>query len=101
MSMSNRRILVTGAAGFIGAFLCRRLLEEGAARVVGLDNVNGYYDVRIKEERLRMLARAAGGGAGDADPRASPRAPSSSCGATCATWGSWSGCSRRTGSTSS
>ena len=68
MSMSNRRILVTGAAGFIGAFLCRRLLEEGAARVVGLDNVNGYYDVRIKEERLRMLARAAGGGAGDADP---------------------------------
>ncbi|CVH77490.1 dTDP-glucose 4,6-dehydratase [Coriobacteriaceae bacterium CHKCI002] len=66
---SNGSVLITGAAGFIGAFLCRRLLEEGGARVVGLDNVNDYYDVRIKEERLRMLARAAGGGEGDADPR--------------------------------
>lgn len=59
-------ILVTGAAGFIGAFLCRRLLE-GGARVVGLDNMNGYYDVGIKEARLRMLAEAAGGRADNAD----------------------------------
>ena len=97
MEKDERVVFVTGAAGFIGAFLCRRLLEEGGARVVGLDNVNDYYDVRIKEERLRMLARAAGGGEGDADPRA----PSSSCGATCATWLFWSGCSPKAASTSS
>ena len=60
-------ILVTGAAGFIGAFLCRRLLKATGARVVGLDNVNDYYDVGIKEGRLRMLTEAAGGKAEDAD----------------------------------
>lgn len=60
-------VLVTGAAGFIGAFLCRRLLKATNARVVGLDNVNDYYDVGIKEERLRILAEAAGGEAEDAD----------------------------------
>lgn len=60
-------ILVTGAAGFIGAFLCRCLLEEGDACVVGFDNVNDYYDVGIKEGRLRMLAEAAGGSPEDAD----------------------------------
>ena len=63
----NRRVLVTGAAGFIGAFLCRRLLVDGC-EVVGLDNVNDYYDPGIKLDRLRMLAEAAGGEAPDADP---------------------------------
>nr|WP_216662449.1 NAD-dependent epimerase/dehydratase family protein [Adlercreutzia sp. ZJ473] len=67
MENTVNRILVTGAAGFIGAFLCRRLLEDGGCEVVGLDNVNGYYDVGIKEDRLQMLAEAAGGSAGDAD----------------------------------
>ena len=81
----SAKVLITGAAGFIGAFLCRRLLEEGGARVVGLDNVNDYYDVRIKEGRLRMLARAAGGGAGTPTRRASRSAPSSSCAGICAT----------------
>ena len=42
-----KNILVTGAAGFIGAFLAKRLLERGD-NVVGADNVNDYYDVRIK-----------------------------------------------------
>jgi UDP-glucuronate 4-epimerase len=46
--------LVTGVAGFIGFHLARRLLAEGAL-VVGLDNVNDYYDVRLKEARLRIL----------------------------------------------
>ena len=61
-------VLVTGAAGFIGAFLCKRLLEGGGCRVVGLDNMNAYYDPGLKGERLRMLARAAGGQGHEADP---------------------------------
>ena len=59
-------VLVTGAAGFIGAFLCKRLLETTNVKVVGFDNLNDYYDVGIKHDRLRMLARAAGGVEGDA-----------------------------------
>lgn len=47
-------ILVTGAAGFIGYTLCQRLIQEGAD-VVGLDNMNNYYDVRLKEARLALL----------------------------------------------
>ncbi len=49
------RILVTGAAGFIGYHLSRRLLDRGDA-VVGLDNLNEYYDVSLKEARLARLA---------------------------------------------
>ena len=50
-----RKVLVTGAAGFIGAFLAKKLLEETDDVIVGFDNVNAYYDVGIKEDRLRML----------------------------------------------
>lgn len=45
-------VLVTGAAGFIGAFLCKRLLEAINDEAVGLDNLNNYY-VSLKEERLK------------------------------------------------
>lgn len=47
-------ILVTGAAGFIGFHVCRELLERGE-RVTGVDNLNDYYDVSLKEARLSML----------------------------------------------
>ena len=49
-----KKILVTGVAGFIGAYLAKRLLLEGYY-VVGIDNLNDYYDVKIKEERLNWF----------------------------------------------
>ena len=48
------KILVTGAAGFIGANVCKRLIERGD-NVVGLDNINDYYDLNIKLGRLNEL----------------------------------------------
>lgn len=48
------RVLVTGAAGFIGYFVSRRLLARGD-EVVGLDNLNSYYDVNLKKARLALL----------------------------------------------
>ena len=53
------KLLVTGAAGFIGMHCARRLLADGH-EVVGLDNVNDYYDVGLKRARLAELARYAG-----------------------------------------
>lgn len=49
-----KKILVTGSAGFIGSYLVRRLLEIADDLIVGLDNLNPYYDVSLKEERLRL-----------------------------------------------
>lgn len=47
-------ILITGAAGFIGMSLSKRLLEEGN-KIIGLDNLNDYYDVQLKKDRLEIL----------------------------------------------
>jgi len=52
--MSDQTILVTGAAGFIGFHVARRLLVQGR-NVVGLDNLNSYYDPALKEARLNVL----------------------------------------------
>ena len=57
-SIINMNVLVTGAAGFIGSNLCMRLLEEQLdTLVVGLDNLNTYYDVNIKQWRLEQLTK--------------------------------------------
>jgi len=57
-SMSSP-VIVTGAAGFIGMHLCRRLLADGRA-VVGIDNLNDYYDPRLKRARLATLEAVGG-----------------------------------------
>jgi UDP-glucuronate 4-epimerase len=57
--MADGPILVTGAAGFIGYHVARRLLENGKA-VVGLDNLNAYYDPKLKDARLAELAKLKG-----------------------------------------
>jgi len=49
-----RKILVTGAAGFIGYHLCSRLMEQGD-RIVGIDNINDYYEVNLKLNRLKQI----------------------------------------------
>ena len=51
--MSNY-ILVTGAAGFIGFHLCKKLLNEGF-NVIGIDNLNSYYEIDLKKSRLKLL----------------------------------------------
>ncbi len=61
IELTNKTILVTGAAGFIGSNLVLKLLERAApVKIVGIDNLNDYYDVSIKDWRLRQIeARAA------------------------------------------
>ena len=55
-------VIVTGAAGFIGSYVCMRLLERGGVRVVGVDNFCDYYDVRLKESRIKLVESCDAGG---------------------------------------
>lgn len=57
--MEQRTALVTGSAGFIGSFVCRRLLRDGF-RVIGIDSMSDYYDVALKERRQAMLLQNEG-----------------------------------------
>lgn len=58
ISLSNSTILITGAAGFIGANLSKQLLQEFPnSIIIGLDNLNDYYDVSLKEYRLKDLKK--------------------------------------------
>ena len=50
-----KTILVTGAAGFIGSYLVKRLFDDPDNVIIGLDNMNDYYDVSLKEERLKEM----------------------------------------------
>ena len=62
VELNNKTILVTGAAGFIGAFLVMELLKttEGS-HIVGIDNMNDYYDVSLKEHRLQTIEKMGAG----------------------------------------
>ena len=53
--MTENNILVTGAAGFIGAALVKRFLDDGS-RVIGIDDLNNYYDVSLKKKRLDLIS---------------------------------------------
>ncbi len=58
IKLDGKTVLVTGAAGFIGSHLAERLLDQFEnIKVVGFDNVNDYYDVRLKHERLEKLSK--------------------------------------------
>ena len=57
VELKGKTILITGAAGFIGANLAKRLCAEGKElTIIGIDNMNDYYDISLKEARLRELA---------------------------------------------
>ena len=58
VNLKNKTILVTGTAGFIGSNLVKRIYEEiPSATVIGIDSMNAYYDVALKEFRLNELAK--------------------------------------------
>ena len=56
MQLNSQNVLVTGCAGFIGSFLCKKLLKDNPEiSIIGIDNMNAYYDVGLKDYRLKQL----------------------------------------------
>ena len=53
--MKKQKILITGAAGFIGFSLCKKLLKNKNNEIIGIDNLNSYYSVKLKKERIKEL----------------------------------------------
>lgn len=59
IKLTTKTILITGAAGFIGANLALELLRRaGQISIIGVDNMNDYYDVRLKEWRLTQIEKS-------------------------------------------
>ena len=56
--IKKKIILVTGAAGFIGYSLCKKLLKNKNNEIIGLDNLNSYYSVKLKKERIKLLIQS-------------------------------------------
>ena len=57
VELKNKTIFITGVAGFIGANLAKRLFNDiEGIKIVGIDNMNDYYDVKLKEARLEELS---------------------------------------------
>ena len=62
ISLENKNILITGAAGFIGSYLVLEILKTvSPVSIIGIDNMNDYYDVSIKEYRLKEIEKEASG----------------------------------------
>jgi len=55
--MKNKNILVTGCAGFIGYHLCLKLIDHKSCNIYGIDNLNSYYDVKLKKVRISKLRK--------------------------------------------
>ena len=53
----KKNILVTGAAGFIGFHFCKKILSVKNCKVFGIDNLNNYYSVKLKMDRLNILKK--------------------------------------------
>ena len=51
------KILITGCSGFIGFHVCLSLLKDDSYDVYGLDNMNDYYDIKLKKDRLKILKK--------------------------------------------
>ena len=67
IDLSGKRVIVTGAAGFIGSNLCMELIKRYSdIQILGIDNVNDYYDVGIKKDRLKRIAEILGDKVGTA-----------------------------------
>ena len=55
MQKSKKIILVTGCAGFIGFHISLKILREDKYTIIGIDNLNNYYDIQLKKDRLKIL----------------------------------------------